>query len=184
MIARIRHRHLTVDGLRIFYRESLPTDPDAPVLLLLHGFPSASHQYRRLIDALGSQYRLIAPDYPGFGHSDVPESATTGGPFTYSFDRLADITGKFVDQLGLDRFVLYAFDFGAPVGFRLAARHPERIAYLVVQNGNAYTEGSPRWPATSSRCARRPPAPRTPSAGCSPSPPPGASTRAAPSTPS
>ncbi|WP_200948386.1 MULTISPECIES: alpha/beta fold hydrolase [unclassified Kitasatospora] len=141
MIARIRHRHLTVDGLRIFYRESLPTDPDAPVMLLLHGFPSASHQYRRLIDALGSQYRLIAPDYPGFGHSDVPESSTTGGPFSYTFDRLADITEKFTEQLGLDRFVLYAFDFGAPVGFRLAARHPDRIAGLVVQNGNAYTDG-------------------------------------------
>lgn len=142
MIARVRHRHLLLsDGLRIFYRESLPTDPDAPVMLLLHGFPSASHQYRRLIDTLGTRYRLIAPDYPGFGHSDVPESTTTGGPFSYTFDQLADITEQFVDQLDLTRFVLYAFDFGAPVGFRLASRRPDLIAGLVIQNGNAYTDG-------------------------------------------
>ncbi|MGW4650567.1 alpha/beta fold hydrolase [Kitasatospora sp. NPDC004289] len=141
MIARVRHRHLDVDGLRLFYRESLPTDPDAPVMLLLHGFPSASHQYRRLIDVLGTRYRLIAPDYPGFGHSDVPAPASAGGPFAYTFDHLAEVTERFVELLGLERFVLYAFDFGAPVGFRLALRQPHRIAGLVVQNANAYTEG-------------------------------------------
>jgi pimeloyl-ACP methyl ester carboxylesterase len=134
-IARVAHRRIDVDGVRVFYRESLPDRADAPVLLLLHGFPSASHQYRRLIDALGADYRLIAPDYPGFGHTEAPED------FAYSFDRLADVTEGFVQRLGLSRFVMYVFDFGAPVGFRLAERHPEWIAGLIVQNGNAYTEG-------------------------------------------
>ncbi|MET8586037.1 alpha/beta hydrolase [Streptomyces collinus] len=134
-VARTAHRHLDVDGVRVFYRESLPDRADAPVLLLLHGFPSGSHQFRRLIDVLGSHYRLIAPDYPGFGHTRAPDG------FTYSFDGLADVVEGFVRGLGLDRFVLYVFDFGAPVGFRLAERHPERIAGLVVQNGNAYEEG-------------------------------------------
>lgn len=135
MTARIAHRHVDVDGVEVFYRESLPDRADAPVLLLLHGFPSASHQFRRLIDALGTCYRLVAPDYPGFGHTRAPDG------FTYSFDRLADVVEGFVDRLGLTRFALYLFDFGAPVGFRLAARHPERVAGLVVQNGNAYAEG-------------------------------------------
>ncbi|WP_131737886.1 alpha/beta fold hydrolase [Actinomadura roseirufa] len=141
LVARTAHRHLDVAGLRIFYRESLPESADAPVLLLLHGFPSASHQYRRLIDALGARYRLIAPDYPGFGHSDVPAPASTGGAFDYTFEGLADVMEGFVEALGLDRFVMYMFDFGAPVGFRLAQRHPEWIAGLIVQNGNAYEEG-------------------------------------------
>ncbi|MEU7486971.1 alpha/beta hydrolase [Streptomyces sp. NPDC042319] len=133
--ARTVHRQLDVDGVRVFYRESLPEREDAPVLLLLHGFPSGSHQFGRLIDALGSHYRLIAPDLPGFGHTEVPDG------FTYSFDRLADVTEGFVQRLGLDRFVMYVFDFGAPVGFRLAERHPEWIAGLVTQNGNAYEDG-------------------------------------------
>ncbi|MEU1520051.1 alpha/beta hydrolase [Streptomyces sp. NPDC005811] len=133
--ARTAHRHLDVDGVRVFYRESVPDRVDAPVMLLLHGFPSGSHQFRRLIDALGLHYRLIAPDYPGFGHTEAPEA------FSYSFDRLADVTEGFVQQLGLDRFVMYVFDFGAPVGFRLAERHPEWIAGLIVQNGNAYEVG-------------------------------------------
>ncbi|TQM79888.1 pimeloyl-ACP methyl ester carboxylesterase [Saccharothrix saharensis] len=135
MIARVAHRHVDVDGVEVFYRESLPDRADAPVLLLLHGFPSASHQFRRLLDALGARYRLIAPDYPGFGHTRVPDG------FTYTFDHLAEVVGGFVDRLGLRRFALYLFDFGAPVGFRVAARHPERVAGLVVQNGNAYVEG-------------------------------------------
>ncbi|KAB8183612.1 alpha/beta fold hydrolase [Nonomuraea phyllanthi] len=134
-VPRVAHRHLDVEGVRVFYRESLPERQDAAVLLLLHGFPSASHQFRRLIDALGSRYRLIAPDYPGFGHTEAPPG------FTYSFDRLADVTEGFVRELGLTGFVMYVFDFGAPVGFRLAERHPEWIAGLIVQNGNAYTEG-------------------------------------------
>ncbi|MGW1895047.1 alpha/beta fold hydrolase [Streptomyces sp. NPDC002004] len=134
-VPRVVHRHVDVDGVRVFYRESQPERPDAPVLLLLHGFPSASHQFRRLIDALGARYRLIAPDYPGFGNTEAPAD------FTYTFDRLADITEGFVRSLRLTRFVMYVFDFGAPVGFRLALRNPGWIAGLVVQNGNAYTEG-------------------------------------------
>lgn len=133
--ARTAHRRIDIDGVQVFYRESLPERADAPVLLLLHGFPSASHQFRRLIDALGGHYRLIAPDYPGFGHTVAPEG------FAHTFERLADITERFVERLGLTRFTMYVFDFGAPVGFRLALRHPERIAGLIVQNGNAYAEG-------------------------------------------
>ncbi|SFC13596.1 alpha/beta fold hydrolase [Streptomyces aidingensis] len=134
-LPRTRHRHLDVDGVRVFYRESLPDRPDAPVLLLLHGFPSGSHQFRRLIDMLGGRYRMIAPDYPGFGHTEAPEG------FRYRFDRLAEVVEGFTDRLGLDRFALYVFDFGAPVGFRMAVRRPERITGLIVQNANAYEEG-------------------------------------------
>lgn len=132
-IPRVAHRFVEVDGVRVFYREAGPID--APTVLLLHGFPSASHQFKRLIDALGSDYHLIAPDYPGFGHTEAPDD------FVYSFERLADITEGFVQAVGLERFVLYAFDFGGPVGFRLATRHPEWIAGLIVQNTNAYEEG-------------------------------------------
>ncbi|WP_194815037.1 alpha/beta fold hydrolase [Nocardia sp. XZ_19_385] len=132
-VPHIRHRFAEVDGVRVFYRETGPAA--APVLLLLHGFPSASHQFRRLMDALGDRYRMIAPDYPGFGHTEAPAG------FTYSFDRLADVIEGFVESLGLARFVLYAFDFGGPVGFRLATRHPDWIAGLIVQNSNAYDEG-------------------------------------------
>lgn len=133
--AQVLHRFVEVDGVEVFYRESLPERPDAPVLLLLHGFPSASHQFRRLIDTLGRDFRLIAPDYPGFGHTRAPRD------FTYTFDRLADVVEAFTERLGLARYAMYLFDFGAPVGFRLALRHPERVAGLVVQNGNAYEEG-------------------------------------------
>jgi pimeloyl-ACP methyl ester carboxylesterase len=135
----VRHDLVEVEGTRVFYREAGPAG--APVLLLLHGFPSASHQFRRLIDALATRCRLVAPDYPGFGHSDAPASTSEGGSFDYRFDRLADVMDGFCERLGLDRFVMYAFDYGAPIGFRLATRHPERVAGLVVQNGNAYEEG-------------------------------------------
>lgn len=138
-VSRTVHRFVDVDGVRVFYREAGP--PDAPTMLLLHGFPSASHQFRRLIDALGDRYRLIAPDYPGFGHSDAPESTSTGGTFSYTFERLTDVIEGFCEQLDLSRFVAYVFDFGGPVGMRLAARHPSWIAGLVVQNANAYEEG-------------------------------------------
>ncbi|WP_278265497.1 alpha/beta hydrolase [Nocardia sp. AG03] len=131
----IRYRSLEVEGVEVFSRESVPTRADAPTLLLLHGFPTASHQFRRLIDVLGDRYRLIAPDYPGFGNTTAPAD------FEYTFDRLADVVEGFVRQLGLTRFALYVFDFGAPVGFRLAERHPEWIAGLIVQNGNAYEDG-------------------------------------------
>jgi pimeloyl-ACP methyl ester carboxylesterase len=133
------HRFIEVDGVRVFYRAAGPAG--APTVLLLHGFPSASHQFSRLIDALGDRYRLVAPDYPGFGYSDAPESVTTGGNFVYSFDRLAEIVEGFCEGLGLDRFVMYQFDFGGPIGMRVAARHPEWIAGLVIQNANAYLEG-------------------------------------------
>ncbi|WP_084477714.1 alpha/beta fold hydrolase [Nocardia jejuensis] len=132
-VPHVRHRFAEVDGVRVFYRETGPAH--APVLLLLHGFPSASHQFRRLMDALGGRYRMIAPDYPGFGHTEAPEG------FVYSFDRLADIVEGFVESLELNGFVLYAFDFGGPVGFRLATRHPEWIAGLIIQNANAYDDG-------------------------------------------
>ncbi len=138
-VPRSVHRYVEVDGLRIFYRET--GTPGAPTMLLLHGFPSASHQFRRLIDALGRRYRLIAPDYPGFGYSDAPDSTSTGGGFSYTFERLADVIEGFCEQLELSRFVAYVFDFGGPVGMRLAVRHPEWIAGLVVQNANAYEEG-------------------------------------------
>lgn len=118
-IPRVTHQFADVQGVRVFYRSAGPAE--APALLLLHGFPSASHQFRRLIDALGTRYRVIAPDYPGFGHTQAPPG------FTYSFDRLADVLDGFAADLGLERFVMYMFDFGGPVGFRLAARHPERI---------------------------------------------------------
>jgi putative NADH-flavin reductase/pimeloyl-ACP methyl ester carboxylesterase len=130
----IAHRYVEVDGLRIFYRE-VEAAEGAPTLLLLHGFPSGSHQFTRLMDALDGRFRLIAPDYPGFGHSDAPAS------FGYSFDALADVLEGFCSALQLDRFALYMFDFGAPIGFRLAMRRPEWIAGLVVQNGNAYEVG-------------------------------------------
>ncbi|WP_067687188.1 alpha/beta fold hydrolase [Nocardia jejuensis] len=132
-LPRVAHRFVDVDGVRVFYREAGPVD--APTLLLLHGFPSSSNQYRRLIDALGRDYRVIAPDYPGFGFTEAPQN------FVYSFDRLADVVEGFVEAIGLNGFVLYAFDFGGPVGFRVAQRHPEWIRGLVIQNANAYLEG-------------------------------------------
>lgn len=131
----IHHRRVDIEGVEVFYRETEPDRPDAPVLLLLHGFPTASHQFRRLMDALGSRYRLIAPDYPGFGRTRTPEG------FTYSFDRLADVAEGFVESLGLDRFAMYVFDFGAPVGYRLAQRRPESVTGLIIQNGNVYEAG-------------------------------------------
>ena len=129
------HRHVEVDGVRIFYREAGPKD--APHVLLLHGFPSSSHMFRDLIPALADRYHVVAPDYPGFGHSDMPAPDA----FAYTFDHLADVIDAFTTRVGLDRYALYVQDYGAPIGFRLAVRHPERIRALVVQNGNAYEEG-------------------------------------------
>ena len=139
LLPTIHHRHVDIDGVRVFYRETGPQD--APALLLLHGFPTSSQQFRRLMDALGGRYRLVAPDYPGFGHSDAPVPVSAGGDFAYSFDRLADIVEQFCEAIGLRRFVLYMFDFGGPVGMRVAERHPEWIAGVIVQNANAYEEG-------------------------------------------
>ena len=139
MLPTVHHRHIEIDGVRVFYREAGPSD--GKVLLLLHGFPSSSRQYARLMDALGTRYRLIAPDYPGFGYSDAPRAASEGGDFVYSFDHLADVVEKLCIALKLEQFALYMFDFGGPVGMRIAERHPEWITGLIVQNANAYQEG-------------------------------------------
>jgi pimeloyl-ACP methyl ester carboxylesterase len=128
-------RTLMVDGIEIAYREAGPGN--APTILLLHGFPTSSHMFRNLIPALSDRFHVIAPDYPGFGNSSQPGI----DEFDYTFDSLADITQQFVDELGLKRYSLYLMDYGAPIGFRLAVRHPERIDSLIVQNGNAYVEG-------------------------------------------
>jgi len=129
------HKTMVVNGQEIFYREAGPAD--APTILLLHGFPTSSHMFRNLITALADRYHLVAPDYPGFGNSAQPPMET----FEYSFANLAALMETFVDQLGIRRYSLYLMDYGAPIGFRLAAKHPDRVQSLVVQNGNAYVEG-------------------------------------------
>jgi pimeloyl-ACP methyl ester carboxylesterase len=131
----IRFRKAAVGDLNIFYREAGPKD--APKLLLLHGFPSAGHMFRDLIPKLADRFHIIAPDLPGFGQSDMPARDA----FTYSFDAIADVIDRFTEVVGFDRFALYVFDYGAPTGFRIAARHPERITAIISQNGNAYEEG-------------------------------------------
>jgi pimeloyl-ACP methyl ester carboxylesterase len=132
---RVIHRNIQVNGLNMFYREAGLTN--APTVVLLHGFPTSSHMYRNLIPALSDQFHLIAPDYPGFGNSSMP----TVDEFNYSFDGLADMIDKFVQNLGLEKYSLYLQDYGAPVGYRVAVKHPERVQALIVQNGNAYEEG-------------------------------------------
>ena len=133
--AGVRYRTVKVDGLDIFYREAGP--PDAPAVLLLHGFPTSSHMFRNLIPALSDKWRVIAPDYPGFGNSSMPSV----DEFDYTFDRLAEVIDEFTEKVGLESYSMYVMDYGAPVGFRLATKHPERIESLIVQNGNAYEEG-------------------------------------------
>jgi pimeloyl-ACP methyl ester carboxylesterase len=128
----ITYRSADVDGLDIFYREA--GAPDAPKLLLLHGFPSASHMFRDLIPPLADRFRIVAPDLPGFGNSGLPGRGCT-------FDRLAATIDRFTEIVGFDRYAVYVFDYGAPTGFRLAMRHPERITAIISQNGNAYEEG-------------------------------------------
>ena len=129
------YRAAEVDGLKIFYREAGPQD--APVLLLLHGFPSAGHMYRDLIPLLADRFHLVAPDLPGFGRSDMPSR----DQFKYTFDNLAGVIGRFTEVIGLKRFAIYIFDYGAPVGLRLATKYPQRITAIISQNGNAYEEG-------------------------------------------
>jgi pimeloyl-ACP methyl ester carboxylesterase len=131
----IHYRKVDVDGMKVFYREAGPVD--APTLLLLHGFPSAGHMFRELIPALADRFRVVAPDLPGFGQSDMPSR----DKFTYTFAKLAEVIERFTEVIGLARFSIYAFDYGAPTGFRLAVRHPERISAIISQNGNAYEEG-------------------------------------------
>jgi pimeloyl-ACP methyl ester carboxylesterase len=131
----IHHRTVTIRGHAIFYREA--GAPDAPVLLLLHGFPTSSHMFRDLIPLLAGRYRVIAPDHLGFGHSATP----CAEDFPYTFAELAALTAEFTERLGLTRFALYIQDYGAPIGLRLALAHPERVTAIITQNGNAYRDG-------------------------------------------
>jgi pimeloyl-ACP methyl ester carboxylesterase len=132
---KVSFRKVDVDGFNIFYREA--GSKDVPAILLLHGFPSAGHMFRDLIPKLADRFHVIAPDLPGFGQSDMPER----GKFTYTFENVARVIGGFTEVVGLDRFAIYVFDYGAPTGFRLAMRHPERVTAIISQNGNAYDEG-------------------------------------------
>ena len=129
------HKTTEVDGLDIFYREAGPKD--APTILLLHGFPTSSHMFRNLIPQLSDRFHLVAPDYPGYGNSSMPKV----DEFDYSFDTLAKVMEKFIQKVGLKTYSLYLMDYGAPVGFRLAVSHPERVEALIIQNGNVYVEG-------------------------------------------
>jgi pimeloyl-ACP methyl ester carboxylesterase len=131
----IAHRHIDVDGFNVFYREAGPAD--GPKLLLLHGFPSSSHMFRDLIPLLADRFHIVAPDLPGFGLSDMPSRDA----FSYTFESIANVIDRFTEVIGFDRYAVYVFDYGAPTGFRLALRHPERITAIVSQNGNAYEEG-------------------------------------------
>jgi pimeloyl-ACP methyl ester carboxylesterase len=129
------YQHALVNGTVIFYREA--GAKDAPAILLLHGFPTSSHMFRNLIPVLAERYHVIAPDLPGFGFSDAPDRKT----FRYTFENLAKVIDHFTQVIGLDRYAIYIFDYGAPVGLRLALAHPERITAIISQNGNAYEEG-------------------------------------------
>jgi pimeloyl-ACP methyl ester carboxylesterase len=131
----VSFRKIDVDGINIFYRDAGPKD--APVILLLHGFPSASHMFRDLIPLLADRCRLVAPDLPGFGQSDMPDR----GKFAYTFEHVAQVIDRFTEIVGLARYAIYVFDYGAPTGFRLATWHPDRISAIISQNGNAYVEG-------------------------------------------
>ena len=133
--AKTHYRTVEIDGIEVFYREAGPKD--APTLLLLHGFPTSSHMFRNLIPKLADRYHVVAPDYPGFGNSAAPSTKD----FDYTFDNLANVMEKFTEKIGIDRYSIYLMDYGAPVGFRLAVKHPERVETLIVQNGNAYDEG-------------------------------------------
>ena len=131
----VTYRNVDVDGIGVFYREAGPKD--APSILLLHGFPTAGHMFRDLIPQLSDRFRIVAPDLPGFGKSDMPAPDT----FAYTFENIANVIDRFTEIIGLPRFAMYVFDYGAPVGFRLAVRHPDRINAIISQNGNAYEEG-------------------------------------------
>ncbi|MEH1915125.1 alpha/beta fold hydrolase [Nostoc sp.] len=129
------YRTVSIDGLDIFYREA--GSRSNPTILLLHGFPTSSHMFRNLISALGDRFHLVAPDYPGYGNSSMP----TVNEFDYTFDNLAEIVEKFIAAIDLKKYSLYVMDYGAPIGYRIAAKYPERVEALIVQNGNAYEEG-------------------------------------------
>jgi pimeloyl-ACP methyl ester carboxylesterase len=132
---RVAYRTAKIAGLDIFYREAGPKD--APAVLLLHGFPTSSHMFRNLIPALADEFHLVAPDYPGFGNSSMP----TVDEFEYTFDNLAYLIENFTQKVGLKKYALYVQDYGAPIGYRLATKYPDRVQALVIQNGNAYDEG-------------------------------------------
>ena len=134
-MSRVTYRKVDIDGIGVFYREAGPKD--GSTILLLHGFPTAGHMFRDLIPQLADRFRLVAPDLPGFGQSDMPAPGT----FTYTFENVANVIDQFTEVIGLARFAVYVFDYGAPVGFRLAVRHPDRINAIISQNGNAYEEG-------------------------------------------
>lgn len=129
------HKTVEVDGVEIFYREAGPKE--APTILLLHGYPTSSHMFRNLIRDLSGSYHLLAPDYPGYGRSEQPPMSE----FDYSFDNMANIVDGFLDELKVEKFSIYLMDYGAPIGYRIAAKYPERVQSLIVQNGNAYDEG-------------------------------------------
>lgn len=129
------YKSKVIAGMKIAYREA--GNPNNPAIVLLHGFPTSSHMYRKVLDGLADAYYLIAPDYPGFGESDFPDPST----FTYSFDNLARVTDAFIESFGLDKFSIMMQDYGAPIGFRIATAHPEKIKAIITQNGNAYEEG-------------------------------------------
>jgi pimeloyl-ACP methyl ester carboxylesterase len=135
IMSRVAYKTADVDGFNIFYREAGVRE--APTLLLLHGFPTAGHMFRDLIPLLADRYHLVAPDLPGFGQSDAPSHTA----FTYSFDRMANLIDRFTEVIGLSRFAMYVFDYGAPTGLRIAAKHPDRVHAIISQNGNAYEEG-------------------------------------------
>lgn len=130
-----QYKTINIDGQDIFYRESGPKD--APTIVLLHGFPTSSHMFRNLIPALSHKYHVVAPDYPGFGNSSMP----LVNEYEYSFDHLANVVDKFLIKKEIDKYTLYMMDYGAPIGFRIATKHPERVQGLIIQNGNAYEEG-------------------------------------------
>jgi pimeloyl-ACP methyl ester carboxylesterase len=134
-MAPVRYRTADVDGFKVFYRQAGLAN--APKLLLLHGFPSAGHMFRDLIPLLAERFHIVAPDLPGFGQSDMPPRDN----FAYTFDNIARIIDRFTEVVGLDRYAVYVFDYGAPTGFRLAVKHPDRITAIISQNGNAYEEG-------------------------------------------
>jgi len=130
-----KYQYATVDGRKLFYREA--GSKTAPAVLLLHGFPTSSHMFRNLIPTLADRYYVVAPDLPGFGFSDAPDRKQ----FRYTFEHLAKVIAGFTEAIGLERFAIYVFDYGAPVGLRLALAHPERITAIILQNGKAYEEG-------------------------------------------
>lgn len=136
----VRHKTISIDDLTVFYREAGETNH--PRLVLLHGFPASSHQYRDLIPALADRFHVVAPDYPGFGESDMPDPDA----FPYTFDRLSEVVERFLEKIGFTRFGLYVQDYGGPVGFRIVTRRPDWLEWLIVQNSNAYEVGfSPAW---------------------------------------